>query len=36
MQREALAPSAVACNVVPAALNERIGDMAARCVAMGF
>ena len=36
MQREALAPSAAACNIVPAVLNERIGDVAALCVAMGF
>jgi glucokinase len=36
MQREALAPSAAACNIVPAVLTERIGDVAALCVAMGF
>lgn len=36
MQREALIPSAKTCQVVPAALGERIGDVAALCVAMGF
>ena len=36
MQREALAPSLAMCQVVPAALDERIGDVAALCVAMGF
>jgi glucokinase len=35
MRREALAVSAETCQVVPAALNERIGDVAALCVAMG-
>jgi len=36
MQREALAPAVASCQVVPAALDERIGDIAALCVAMGF
>jgi glucokinase len=36
IQREALAPSAAVCQVVPAALDERIGDIAALCVAMGL
>jgi len=36
MQREALAPALAVCQVVPAALDERIGDVAALCVAMGF
>jgi len=36
MRREALAPALVDCEVVPAALDERIGDVAALCVAMGF
>jgi glucokinase len=36
IQREALAPSATTCEVVPAALDERIGDVAALCVAMGL
>jgi len=36
MQREALAPAVASCEVVPAALGERIGDVAALCVAMGF
>jgi glucokinase len=36
MQREALAPALASCEVVPAALDERIGDVAALCVAMGF
>ena len=36
MQREALAPALACCQVVPAALDERIGDVAALCVAMGF
>ena len=36
IQREALAPSAAVCQVVPAALGERIGDTAALCVAMGL
>jgi glucokinase len=34
MQREALGPSAAACSVVTAELGERIGDIAALCVAM--
>lgn len=36
IQREALSPSATICEVVPAALDERIGDLAALCVAMGL
>jgi glucokinase len=36
MQREALAPSAAVCQIVPATLGEQIGDIAAICVAMGF
>jgi glucokinase len=36
VQREALALSATTCRVVPAALGERIGDLAALSVAMGF
>ena len=36
MRREALAPAAESCEVVPAALGERIGDIAALCVAMGL
>jgi glucokinase len=36
IQREALAAPAATCEVVPAALGERIGDVAALCVAMGF
>jgi len=36
LQREALAPAASVCQVVPAALGEQIGDIAALCVAMGF
>ena len=35
MTREALPASAQACRIVPAALGERIGDIAAACVAMG-
>ncbi len=35
MKREALPASAQACRIVPAALGERIGDIAAACVAMG-
>lgn len=35
MEREALPASAKACRVVPAELGERIGDVAAICVAMG-
>ncbi len=35
MAREALAASAEICQVVPAALAETIGDVAAICVAMG-
>ena len=36
IQREALSPSATSCELVPAALDERIGDVAALCVAMGL
>jgi glucokinase len=36
MRREALAPAVANCKVVPAALEERIGDVAALCVAVGF
>ena len=36
MRREALAPAVASCEIVPAALDERIGDVAALCVAMGF
>jgi len=34
MRREALAHAAAACEVVPAALDERIGDVAALCLAL--
>lgn len=36
MRREALELPARSCHVVPAALGERIGDVAALCVAMGI
>jgi glucokinase len=36
MEREALPASAKICQIVPAALGETIGDVAAVCVAMGF
>ena len=36
IQREALATPAASCKVVPAALGESIGDVAALCVAMGL
>ena len=36
MTREALPTSAASCRVVPAALGERIGDVAALCVAVGL
>jgi glucokinase len=36
MRREALAPAAECCEVVPAALGERIGDIASLCVAIGL
>jgi glucokinase len=36
MAREALPGSAKMCRVVPAALGESIGDVAAICVAMGL
>jgi glucokinase len=35
MHKEALAHAAAACKVVPAELGERIGDVAALCIAMG-
>jgi glucokinase len=35
MEREALPAAAKACRIVPAALGERIGDIAAVCVAIG-
>jgi glucokinase len=34
MQREALPGAAAVCTIVPAALGERIGDVAALCVAL--
>lgn len=36
MQEEALPAAAGACSIVPAELGERIGDVAAICVAMGL
>jgi glucokinase len=36
VEREALAPAAAACEIMPAHLGERIGDLAAICVAQGF
>ncbi len=36
MEREALPQTLRACSVVPAALGEQIGDVAALCVAMGL
>jgi glucokinase len=36
MREEALTDAAAVCEVVPAALGERIGDVAALCVAMGL
>jgi glucokinase len=36
LEREALPYSAAVCQVIPAQLDERIGDVAALCVAMGF
>ncbi|HEX3880152.1 MAG TPA: ROK family protein [Bryobacteraceae bacterium] len=36
LRREALPASAAACEVVPAKLNEQIGDLAALCVAAGI
>ncbi len=35
LAREALPGSAAACQIVPAELDERIGDIAALCIAMG-
>ncbi len=34
MRREALGPAAAVCRVVPAMLGEKIGDVAALCIAM--
>jgi glucokinase len=36
MLREALPASAMRCQIVPAALGEQIGDVAALCVALNF
>ncbi len=36
MQREALSPAVAACRIVPAEIDEHIGDVAALSVAMGF
>jgi glucokinase len=36
MEREALPQTLRACSIVPAALGEQIGDVAALCVAMGL
>ncbi len=36
VRREALALAATSCPIVPAELGERIGDVAALCVAMGM
>jgi glucokinase len=36
MEREALPQTLRACEIVPAALGEKIGDVAALCVAMGL
>lgn len=36
MEREALPASAKICQIVPAALDEKIGDVAAICVAVGI
>ncbi len=36
VRREALALAASSCRIVPAELGERIGDVAALCVAMGM
>jgi glucokinase len=36
MEREALPQTLRACEIVPAALGEKIGDVAAMCVAMGL
>jgi hypothetical protein len=36
LEDEALSASTRACRIVPAALGEEIGDIAAICVAMGF
>src|ERR1700761_1273639 len=36
IQREALPQTLRACEIVPAALGERIGDVSALCVAMGL
>jgi len=34
MNKEALGPSAAACTILPAELGERIGDVAALCIAL--
>jgi glucokinase len=34
LAREALSPAVAACQIVPAQLGERIGDVAALCLAM--
>lgn len=36
VEREALAQAATACQILPAELGERIGDIAALCVAQGL
>jgi glucokinase len=36
IEREALPQTLRACEIVPAALGEEIGDVAALCVAMGL
>lgn len=36
VQREALAPAVAVCKIMPAELGERIGDLAALCVAQGL
>lgn len=36
LRREALPVSAETCRIIPAALDERIGDVAALCIAMGL
>lgn len=36
LEKEALPAAVKACRIVPAALNEEIGDIAAICVAMGI
>jgi glucokinase len=36
LEREALPQTLRACEIVPAALGEKIGDVAALCVAVGL